>query len=399
MSKIVITGLSAVSSCGVGYEALKEKIATGVETTMNPEYEMQKTPRDTAVYFADFDAKEILGKKGLRTMDKATKMLNIAIQIGFAEYIDSLSDEERPGLAIGTGFGSMESIGNFTAVSLESGVGSVNPNLFGNTVINSPTGNANIRFNLKNLSATMTTGFNSGLATLVYSADYIKRGYLNNILCGAVEEASVYSILAMEREGCLSKSNISTPFGKKSDGFVIGEGCAIALLETEECAKARDAKIIAEISGYAQTFDPNNGELGFGDGETAAETIRMALADAQITADKIDFVVSDANGNRSGDLMRVKAISAVFGDKTPVTSYRTVLGESFGAAGMLDVVAAIADLESNRISPILGEFEKIEGVNLVIGSPKEKKSTYVLITSFSVDGNCTAVVIKKDKNL
>ncbi len=395
MGKIVITGLSAVSSCGVGYDLLKEKLATGVEAIMNPEYEMQKLPRDTAVFGVDFDPKEILGKKGLRTMDKATKMLNVAIHVGFGDYIESLSDEERPGLAIGTGFGSMESIGNFSSVSIANGVGSVNPNLFGNTVINSPTGNANIRFNLKNLSATMTTGFNSGLAIMVYSCDYIKNGYLNNILCGAVEEASVYTILAMESEGCLSKSNNMKPFSKECDGFVHGEGCGLVLLETEELAGARGANIIAEISGYAQTFDCNNGEFGFGDGETAAETMKMALADAGISADQIDFVVSDANGNRYGDAMRLKAFSAVFGDKTPVTSYRTVLGESFGAAGMLDIVATVADLESNRISPIFGDFETLAGIDLVKGSARSKKSTYAMVTSFSVDGHCTAVIIKK----
>ncbi len=395
MSKIVITGLSAISSCGIGYDALKEKIVTGVEPAMVSEYEMQTLPQETAVFQVDFEPKEILGRKGLRTMDKAAKMLISTIHVGFADYLEGLSDEDKPGLITGTGFGSIESIGNFYSVSVESGVGSVNPKLFGNTVINSPTGQANIRFGLKNLSATMTTGFNSGLAALVYSADYIKNGYLPNVFCSAVEEASAYSIIAMEREGCLSASNSIKPFGTDSDGLVIGEGCAVLLMESEEHARARGAEIKAEISGYAQGFDPNNGELGFNsDADVASEIIRMALTDAGIEADDVDFVVSDANGIPVGDAMRTKAINSVFGSDTPVTSYRAVLGESYGAAGMLDVAAAIADMEEKRVSPVIGDYTAAEGINLIKGSALEINSTYAVVTSFSVDGNCSAVVIK-----
>ncbi len=395
MSKIVITNLSAISSCGVGYDALKEKLVTGVEPTLVSEYDMHKLPRETGTYVVDFEPKEILGRKGLRTMDKTAKMLLSTIHIGYADYLAEMDADKRPGLVAGTAFGSIESIGNFHTVALDTGVGSVNPKLFGNCVINSPTGNANIRFDLKNLSTTMSTGFNSGLAAVIYSADHIKMGYLPNILCAGVEEASAYSQIAFERDDCLSKTNSVKPFSKDADGVLLGDGCAVILVESEEYATAHGSEIRAEIAGSAQGFDPNNGALGFNaDAEVATEIIKMALADAGIEASDVDFVVSDANGAITGDTMRAKAINAVFGDKTPVTSYRATLGETYGAAGVLDVAAAIADMEEKRVSPIAKSIDAIDGINAVQGEALVLESTYAVVTSFTLDGNCSVVVLK-----
>jgi 3-oxoacyl-[acyl-carrier-protein] synthase II len=395
--KIVITGLSAVSSCGVGFDSLKAGIAKDSAPVMVEQFEMQKTPREMAAFQLtddQFDPKEILGRKGLRTKDKAAKMLLSTIEIEWKEYLDGLEDIEKPGLVVGTSFGSIESIGNFLSVSIESGVGSVNPNLFGNTVINSPTGNANIRFGLTNLSATMSTGFNAGLDAFIYSCDQIKMGYYKSLFTGGLEELSAYALIGMERDGCLSTTNSAKPFGKDADGYLGGEGCAIALVETEEVANARGATILAEIAGYASGFEPNGGKLGFNsEAEVATEVIKMAIADAGITADDIDFVASDANGSKAGDAMRAKAIVSVLGN-TPVTAYRSKLGESYGAAGALDVAAVIADMQDGRVSAVNGSYDVVDGVNLVREN-LDLNSTYALITSFSSDGNCSAVVLKK----
>ena len=398
MSKIVITGMNAISSCGIGYDALKENIAKGVTPVKESEYEYHKLPREVETFrVTGFEPKEILGRKGLRTLDNAAKFLLSTIHLKWGEELAEMSDEEKPGLVMGTAFGSMESIGNFQTVADQTGVGSVNPKLFGNCVLNAPTGQANIRFGLKNLSTTMVTGFNSGLAALVYSADFINSGYLPNLLCGAVEESSVYTLMAMEKEGCLSKSNKIKPFSKDADGQLLGEGCAVVALESEEYAKSKGSEIIAELAGFAVGFDPNGGELGFNDdAEVATDIINLALKDAGIEAKDIAFVVSDANGLPAGDRMRAKAIANVFGSDTPVTSYRSTLGETYGAAGMLDVVAAIADLDEKRVSPIFGDIETIDGIDAVINAPREINGEYALITSFTVDGNCTAVVIKKN---
>ena len=146
------------------------------------------------------------------------------------------------------------SIGDFLSDSIVNGVNSVNPRAFANTVINSPTGNSNIRFDAKNLSATIATGFNSGIDALIYAFDYIQRGYIDRIVAGGLEEISYYSLLGLSRTGLISPSANIRPFAIDSDGIVVGEGCALFHLETEEAAKQRGAQIQAEIIGAAMVL-------------------------------------------------------------------------------------------------------------------------------------------------
>jgi len=257
----------------------------------------------------------------------------------------------------------------------------------GITVINSPGGNANIRFDLPHLSATMAGGFDSGLEGIMYASDHIKNGYGNSLLTAGLEEASVYQFLGSERDGYLSTTDEMKPFGKESNGFVLGEGVAVALLESQEHASQRGAKVLATIEGYASGFDAP------GDGSVAEQVINLALENAGITASDISFIVSDANGLAKVDTLRLTAIKNSVGSQTPVTCYKTVFGETWGAAGMLDLAGALADMQEKRISPIQGSYVAMDGINLV---REEQKlvSEYVLLTSLTSEGNCSAVVIK-----
>ena len=385
--KIVITGINALSSCGIGFDAIKENLSKGVAPSKVQEFKEHSLPKERSAFTVDFEPKEILGRKGLRTMDKATKMLLSAIHLQWNDEIAALPREERPGTVVATAFGSVESIGNFITDSIRHGVSAVNPNHFGNTVINSPGGNANIRFDLPHLSATMAGGFDSGLEGLIYASDHIQNGYGDSLLTAGLEEASVYQFLGSDRDGYLSATDEMKPFGKESNGFVLGEGVAVALIESEEHATKRGAKVLATIEGYYSGFDAPR------DGSVATKVINLALEEAGITAEQLSFVVSDANGLAKVDAMRLSAIKDAVGSQTPVTCYKTVFGETWGAAGMLDLAGALADMQEKRISPIQGSFVAMDGINLV---REEQKmiSEYVLLTSLTSEGNCSAIVIK-----
>jgi 3-oxoacyl-(acyl-carrier-protein) synthase len=358
-------------------------------------FEEHSLGRDIAAYTVDLDknkAKEILGKKGLRTKDKATKMLFAALEISFKDWLESLSEKERPGLMVGTAFGSIESVGNFITVGERNGPGAVNPRLFANTVINSAAGNANIRYGLKNHSGAMSTGFNSGLDALIWSSDYIRNGYLPSMFSAGLEELSVYTLYGMDREGCLSENGRCLPFSEAADGIVAGEGCGVLLLESRENARARDARIIAEIAGYANGFDPAGWNGG---GEVFSQVLRHALADAEITADEIDFIVSDANGAVSGDAKKAASLSRVFSTSPPVTSYRSSFGDAYGASGALDMCGLLADMEMNRVSPALHQNTATDAVDVVTNRARSLESTYALVCGLSPEGHCSAVVVKK----
>jgi 3-oxoacyl-(acyl-carrier-protein) synthase len=398
MQKAVITKINTVCSCGIGFDELKNNIAKEISAVQIQNFEMYDLPGAQYVFtIPNFEPKDILGKKGLRTLDKSTKLLMCAIETGFKEYLDGLPQEDKPGLVVGTAFGSFESIGNFVTDSLRFGVGAVNPGLFGNTVINSPAGNANIRYDLKNLSGTVSTGFTSGLEGLIFTCDYILQGYLPSVIYAGLEEASVYQFWTAINENCLSKDSKIRPFAQTPQGYVLGEGVSTMLVENENYAKKNNREIIASVAGYASGFDP---DMDFGtnsNGDVLEYVVREAISKAKISIDDVAFAASSANGSGI-DLVEAKVISRVFGDKIPVACYKQKFGETWGAGGALAVAAAIADLQKKSVSPIFTDgYSKVDGINIVKKSELAINKDYAVILSLSPYGNCAAVVIKNCK--
>ena len=397
MSKSVITKINTICSLGIGFEAFKKNIAKDIAPTKIQSFELYDLPSEQYIFTApNFEPKEILGKKGLRTLDKATKILMCAIETEFKEYLEELSPQERPGLMVGTAFGSAESIGNFITDSIRFGVNSVNPGLFGNTVINSPAGNANIRYDIKNLSGTLSTGLTSGLEGLIFACDHIAQGYLPSILYAGLEEASSYQFAAALAEGCLATDDRIRPFSQIPQGYILGEGAGLFLVENEKYAEKHGRKAIVSIEGYANGFDPNGGDYGYNiDGDVIEHAIREAIRRAHISAQDIAFIASSANSSY-GDLAKARVISRVFGPDTPVACYKQKFGEAWGASGALSIAAAIADLQKKKVSPIYTDgYSKIDGINLVKKQEFPIDKDYAIVLSSSPDGNCAAVVIKK----
>ncbi|MBD3317754.1 MAG: hypothetical protein GF344_18355 [Chitinivibrionales bacterium] len=394
--KIVVTGVGAISAVGTGLEAHE----TGLRQPARP-----ATIKDSAFHALDrelpcfritgYEPKEVLGKKGLRLKDWATKVLLGTLEPAFKEYLESCSDEEKPGLCIGTAFGSVGSIGDFLSDSIINGVDKVNPQAFANTVINAPTGNANIRYGIHNLSTTVATGFNASLDAVIYACDYLRSGYLKRMLVGGLEEVSYYEIVGMDRAGVLSKRGWSRPFAEDGDGFVAGEGCACFLLETEEAARERGATILAEIGGYCGCFDPSSGPGGYNPrGEGARYAIRGAISDAGVDGDAVSFVASDANGSPAGAVMEASVLSDLVPHK-PVAAYKAKTGECYGASGALAIACSLIDMRSGRIAGVGTDYPVRNGIDLVTETRDGRDDEIVLVNAFSCEGNCAALVLKK----
>jgi 3-oxoacyl-(acyl-carrier-protein) synthase len=397
-TKLVITGISSISALGVEYDTLSAGLARKPELGSVREFEFHQFEKDIPCYrIKDFEPKEILGKKGLRTKDLATKVLLATMELGFKERFENEELDTKPGIVVGTAFGSVQSIGDFLSDSIVNGVNAVNPMLFANTVINSPTGNANIRYGVKTLSTTVSTAFNSGIDALIYTCDYIRSGYLPAIVAGGLEEISYYTLLGLDRSGALSKSGNMKPFAKDADGIVMGEGCAMFLIETDDSAQVHGVNGIIEIAGYSNAFDPADGQIGFNpQGEGARYTVEQALAMANIDAGAIDFIVSGANGTPDGDTMESLVVRDIFGD-TPVTAYKAKTGECYGASAALSTACAISDMKNNRITGIEDSYDTANDINLVSGTIESKESEYALVTSYSCDGNCSTIILKNLK--
>lgn len=397
-TKLVITEISSISTLGIGFDAMSGGLTNKPVLSSVKSFEFHEFDSEIPCFrISNFDPVAILGKKGLRTKDLATKILLATMELGFKERFENETEDNKPGIAVGTSFGSIQSIGDFLSDSIVNGVNAVNPMAFANTVINSPTGNANIRFGVKTLSSTVSTGFNSGIDVLIYTCDFIRSGHLPAVVAGGLEEISYYTLMGMDRSGVLSKSGTAKPFAKDADGIIMGEGCAFFLIETEESAKAHGATVIAEIAGYCSAFDPADGKAGFNpDGEVAHYTIDQALKAADIDAAAVDFVASGGNGMPSGDTMESSVITSVFGDK-PVTAYKAKTGECYGASASLSLACAISDMKNGRISGTGISYEVQNEINLVSETKENQESEYAMLTSFSYEGNCAALVIKNTK--
>jgi 3-oxoacyl-[acyl-carrier-protein] synthase II len=394
MSKsILITEMGAISCLGVGFDKIAGGFQGPPSVSFVKDYEFHQFPQPLPCFPArGFDPETVLGKKGLRNKDNATKLLLGALEIGCKTAMESAEEQSRPGICIGTAFGSIQSIGDFLSDSIVNGVNNVNPQAFANTVINSPAGNANIRFMSKNLSATVATAFNAGIDAVIYACDLIERGYFEGIAAGGLEELSYYSLLGLQRSGALSPSGRIRPFATDADGCVAGEGCAVMLLETEKAATVSGRKAVAAIAGYASGFDPQAAADGRTDGEVGAQVISEALKYAGIDRSDIGFIASGANGNPVTDAIESAAICKVF-TNTPVTAYKTFIGECYGASGALLIACAVSDLINGQISGN-ATYATPGGLPLV-KKTFQKSSAFALVTSFSCEGNCSAVILKK----
>jgi len=393
MNKPVITAASQISSIGAGVDCLAANLGAAPRMGSAGKYDFHEFSEPIPCFKADtFDPEQVLGKKGLRTKDWATKLLLATMELGFKAQFEASSQDDKPGICVGTAFGSVQSIGDFLSDSIVNGVNAVNPQAFANTVINSPTGNANIRYESRTLSTTVSTGFNAGADALIYACDYIRRGYLNRIVAGGLEEISYYALLGMLRSGVLSPTSRILPFGTLADGFVAGEGCAMFMVESAESAAAGSRTPLAEISGYASAFEPSTFAGKFC-GESARHCMKAACDDAGIRPADVGFIASGANGIRNADAMEAQAIRDVFGD-TPVTAYKARFGECYGASAPLSVACALADMNAGRITGVPEGYETIDALNCVRGTAAWKRGGFVMVNSFSCDGNCTTIVIK-----
>ncbi|HEX3018716.1 MAG TPA: beta-ketoacyl synthase N-terminal-like domain-containing protein [Chitinispirillaceae bacterium] len=392
--RIVITDVGIISALGVGFSNIHTAMAHPQSKVSVKDYEFHQFEKEIPCFgIRDFDPVLVLGKKGLRTKDNSTKLLLGTFETALKDVMESLDEKNHPGICIGTAFGSVQSIGDFLSDSIVNGVNNVNPQAFANTVINSPTGNANIRFLARNLSATISTGFNSGIDALIYAFDHMKRGYLSRIVAGGLEEISYYSLLGLSRTGLLSLSGNIRPFASDSDGIVMGEGCAIIHLETEDAARERNALIQAEILAAVNGFDP---EAAFGDSpkaDTAATVIRTACQQAGVDPQSIDFIASSANGNRRSDRIEAAALNEVFGKKTPITTYKAFTGDCYGASGAIITACALSDLKNGTISGTGTPYKTLNDLPVVFETIK-KNSSIAMVTSVSCDGNCSAVILK-----
>ena len=424
MDRVVITGIGVLSPVGIGRQVYWEALFRG-KTGFKAISLFDTAPYKVRIAgeISDFDPVSFLGKKGLRTLDRSTRLLSSAAKLAIDDAHLHINDEDTNsiGVSIGTTFGSLHSISQFDREGLIEGPKYVNPSHFPNTVINSPASQVSIRFKIKGFNTTISTGFCAGLDAVIYASDFIRLNRADVVLAGGVEELCEETFLGFHNLGYLSGVNgsepICCPFDARRNGIILSEGAAVLVLEDLEHALRRGAEILATVKGYGNSFDPSppfNSPLGKGgyrgvkgskDGFPVEviglkNAITIALKDASLSPENIDYISCSANSTKGLDSMETRVIKEIFGAHAfniPVSSIKSMVGESFSASGALSLAAAVGAIKNGFIPPTVNYKEKDPECDLdyVPNKARQKDIKNVLVISSDPYGQNAAIVLSR----
>ncbi len=390
MKPRAITGLGIVSAVGIGREAffralLEPKLLADLASLPPETFDGSKYAEANVVEVRGFDPQKYLGDKGLRTLDRLTKLLLVAARLamhdaGFKKdnvYIQAAP--ETVGVCCSNAYGSLEAITELDRVAQLEDARYINPAKFPNTVANSASGYVSIWEDLRALNVSVSDG-NCGALDAIACADiYLETGRAEAILVGGGEAISEALFLAFLRLGALASDQPSMGQGTR-----LGEGAAFMAMEPMERAKARGAHVRAEVIGYGTSFHPPESEASLIHPSTEAVERAMvsALADAGIEPKDVDVIASSACGLKVFDVAEMDAIARVFGEKACVTAPKAILGETLGAGGGMGMATALAWFEGAPPSAIVGG-----------AAPKDVRT--VLVSAMGFYGNASAVVLRR----
>lgn len=403
MEPRAITGLGVASALGIGgpnelgrafNAALRLNGNYGEARPPIGSFDASKYDSPAIVEVPSFDPTQHLGDKGLRTLDRLTKLLLVAARLSLADaglktYADTKSREaswtslsgDRVGVCCSNAYGSLEAITELDRVAVLEDARYINPAKFPNTVSNTASGYVSIWEDLRALNVSVSDG-NCGALDAVSCADiFLATGRADAILTGGGESMSEALFLAFDKlsvkndAGANANANQSLGVKPPSDPTKLGEGAAFLVLEPMENAKARGARVLATVTGYGTAFiaPKDDVTLLYASGETLERAIRQALEDAGITAKDVDLVVSGAAGIDPFDREERGAIENVLGASTPVIEPKKYFGETLGAGGALAMAAGVVWLADDA----------------------NAKTTHILVTSVGYYGNASALVMRR----
>ena len=408
MRKIAVTGIGIVAPSGIGKRQFWANIKAGRSFVKKiTRFDAQDYPSHIAGQIDDLDAYTHVSERLLKKMDAFSHMALIASEMALQDAGLEIQKEDPNlvGIFLGNAIGGWLYAETELRDLYREGREGVSPYMASAWFPAAPQGQVSIYYGIKGFSKTVVSDRASSLMALGYAGKTLGKDKLNLILAGGMEApVTPYALLCCNTYGCLSKNNDNPqsayrPFDKKRDGFVIGEGAGIVTLENIERAKARNANIQAVISGYGTTCDGKDRINPETDGRELARAIQMALDDAQVLPEKIDYISLDGLACDDWDLGEVSAIKQVFGDKAktiPASCPKSMFGNLLGASGAVDMITTVLSMEHNLVPPTINLDEPANnGLNFIKKEAKEHKINKALVISRGRGGINSALVIEK----
>lgn len=420
--RVVITGIGMITPLGKNVNSTWNEITNGKSgitkikrfpidelpdtiSKVAGEVKMEEGNSDT------FQPTDFIEKKDLKKMDKF-------IWFGIGASVEAIEDSgwkpteekdlDRTGVIIGSGIGGLASIQETSLVIKEKGIKKISPFFIPQTLINLISGHVSIKYGFAGPNHSVVTACATGTHAIGDAFEIIKRDDADVMVCGGAEsaicEAGIGGFSAMH---ALSTNfneeplKASRPWDKDRDGFVMGEGAGVLVLEEYEHAKKRGAKIYAEVVGYGLAGDAYHITSPHAEGKGAKKTMEMALRKAKINREQIDYINAHGTSTPMGDGLEFKAVKDTFStclDTICMSSTKSATGHLLGAAGAIEAIFSIKVLTDGIIPPTLNLDnldENCQGIDLIPHKAKEKKCEYILSNSFGFGGTNACLILKK----
>lgn len=407
-TRVVVTGLGAITPIGNDvasfWQGLKDKKVGIAPITY---FDTTDYKAKLAGEVKDFEPKKYMDPKAARRMEPFSQYAVAAAGEAIAQAGLDMEKEDpfRVGTSIGSGIGSLQAMEREHKKMLEKGPNRVNPLLVPMMISNMAVGNVAMHYGLKGKSINVVTACATGTNSIGEAFRSIQYGEADVMVAGGTESA----ITPLGMAGFAALTALSTnddpetasrPFDKDRDGFVMGEGAGIVVLESLEHAQKRGAKILAEVVGYGGSNDAFHITSPAEDGSGAAYAMEMALKDAGIVPEKIDYINAHGTSTHHNDLFETMAVKKALGDhayKVKINSTKSMIGHLLGAAGGVEFIACVKSIEDGFVHATAGLKEAGEGCDLdyTMGEGVPMDIHYALTNSLGFGGVNASLVIKK----
>ena len=408
--RVVVTGMGIISPLGNELETTWQNILAGKSGAKTvTTFDVTDYPTKFAAPVENFDDVNHLDVKTKRRVDEFVQYGLVASKHAIENSGLELNsiDSSRIGVSIGSGIGGLDTIEKNALTLDKRGPRKISPFFVPGAIVNMVSGLVSIEYGLHGPNLSIVTACSSGNHSIGFSARSISHGDCDVMITGGSEMAitplglggfSAVTALSTNNE---NPTKASRPWDKDRDGFVLGDGAGVLVLEEYEHAKARSANIYAEISGFGMSSDAFHMTAPAEDGKGAKQAMISALKDADLDSSKIDYINAHGTSTPLGDIIEANAIADIFStsqEQIAVSSTKSMTGHLLGAAGAIESIFSILSLRDSRLPPTIN-LDNLDAdapkLNYVANESQEKEINYVLNNSFGFGGTNASLVFSK----
>jgi 3-oxoacyl-[acyl-carrier-protein] synthase II len=405
-TRVVITGMGVVSPVGNGLDRYWDNLCAGKTGIRRVDrFDVSEFTTQMAGLAEPVEPEGVSGKDR-RRMDLYTVYALTAAQEAWAQSGLEIGKDDplRFGCMIGSGIGGIKTLEDNHALFLEKGARRLGPFTIPSLLCNTATGEVAIRYNLQGPNKAVVTACATGAQSIIDAVNSIRLGYADVVVTGGAEApVTPYSLAGFGAMRAMSRRNdeperASRPFDKDRDGFVMGEGAGVLIMESEEHAKARGAEILGEFGGGGETCDAYHLVAPKPHGIGAAAAMKNALHDAQVAPGTIGYFNAHGTSTHHNDVAESEALRDVFGDNTPpVSSTKSMTGHLLGAAGAIEAIACVQSIRTGVLPPSIN-YDTPDPecpVNLVANEARTADVACAMSNSLGFGGHNASLVVKR----